>query len=439
MSNRRTFLKQGGAGIVGAAAIEKAATTIAAPASQTLVVGAIGCGSRGTYLATKFARLNGVELAYVCDPDESRARAAAKAVAKITGKAPKVVADLRRILDDASVDAVTVGTPDHWHAPASILACEAGKHVYVEKPCSHNIRESQLLVAAARRGNRIVQHGTQSRSSAFVMHAIKLLHEGLIGDVLIAKAINVQKRANIGHAAPSEPPPGFDYNLWLGPTPFIPFQRNRHHYTWHWWYAFGTGDMGNDGIHDLDMARWGLGVDGHPSTVVALGGKYYFDDDQQFPDTQTVIFEYPNDGKVRHRRQLMFEQRIWSPYQPDGFDNGSAYYGTEGWMLLSNRGILKVFDKDNKPRPVVGLPPTSDTSAHQEDFVEAVRSGRKPNAEIAIGHVSATLCHLGNIATRLGRTLHFDADAQTIVGDEEAARMVRRTYREGHWAVPKGV
>ena len=310
--------------------MERAGTTIAAAASQTLVVGAIGCGGRGTYLATTFARLNGVELGLRLRPRRVRARAAAKAVAKITGKAPKVVADLRRVLDDKSVDAVTWRTPDHWHAPAAILACEAGKHVYVEKPCSHNIREGQLLVEAARAHNRVVQHGTQSRSSADrPCDAIELLHEGPIGDVLVAKASNVQKRDEHRPRRAGRAAARLRLRPLARPRSDRPLPANRHHYTWHWWYAFGTGDMGNDGVHELDIARWGLGVDGHPSTVVALGGKYVFDDDQQFPDTQTVVFEYPGDGKVGHRRQLIFEQRIWSPYQPDGFENGNAFYGTE--------------------------------------------------------------------------------------------------------------
>jgi predicted dehydrogenase len=296
-----------------------------------------------------------------------------------------------------------------------------------------------LLVEAARRTNRVVQHGTQSRSMAFVAHAIKLLHEGLIGDVLIAKAINVQKRKDIGHASASEPPAGFDYDLWLGPAPYVPFQTNRHHYTWHWWYAFGTGDAGNDAVHEIDTARWGLGVETHPSTIAAIGGKYYFDDDQQFPDTQNVLYEYPGDGKVGNRRQLILEMRIWSPYYPAGFDNGVEFYGTEGWAQLSKRGIFKVFDAKNKPRPVTDLPPRGPGNAHQRDFADAVRSGTKPSAEIAIGHVSATLCHLGNIAARLGRSLRFDPATEQIVGDEEAAGLARRTYRDGHWAVPRGV
>ncbi len=338
MSDRRTFLKQGGAGLVGASALGWAGATRALGAGDTVVLGVIGCGGRSNALIKAFAAQKGVEIASVCDPDEARAGAAAKLAEKVGGKAPRVVADLRRVLDDKAVDAVVIVTPDHWHAPAAILALEAGKHAYVEKPCSHNIREGQLLVEAARRNGRVVQHGTQSRSSPFVSRAMQMLREGAIGDVLVAKAFDIQRRDDIGHAEPSSPPPRFDYDLWLGPAPFVPFQKNRHHYTWHWWYDFGTGDMGNDGVHELDIARWGLGVEGHPTTVSALGGKYYFDDDQQFPDTQMVVFEYPGDGKVGHRRQLVFEMRIWSPYEPEGVDNGNAFYGTEGWMLFSKRG-----------------------------------------------------------------------------------------------------
>lgn len=437
MTNRRTFLMQGSA--VGAAALGLAQVETARGAGvlDTVVVGLIGCGGRGTSLAKDFIKLEGVELSFVCDPDEARAGAAAKTVASLSGKAPKIMKDLRQVLDDKSVDAVVIATPDHWHAPATILACDAGKHVYAEKPCSHNLREGRLMVEAARRSRRVVQVGTQSRSNPIVAHAIQRLSEGVIGDVMVAKAFDIQRRKDIGHESPSTPPPGFDYDLWLGPAPVVPFQSNRHHYTWHWWYDFGTGDMGNDGVHELDIARWGLGVEGHPSTIAALGGKYVFDDDQQFPDTQLVAFEYPGDGKPGHRRQLVFEMRIWSPYSPeDGIDNGNLFYGTDGWMLLSKRGSVKVFDAKNKPRPLGGEPPTM--PGHQEDFLTAVRAGKTPTAEIAVGHLSTALCHLGNIATRLRRTLSFDPAAERFA-DDDAQRLASRTYREGHWAVPKGI
>jgi predicted dehydrogenase len=435
MTDRRQFLKTSGAGMIGTTALSWAGSTFAAGANETVVVGAIGCGGQGTSLARKFAALDGVELAYVCDPDADRAGAAAKAITQATSKAPKVAADLRQVLDDKSIDAVIIATPDHWHAPAAILALAAGKHVYVEKPCAHNLREGQLLVEAAHRAKRVVQHGTQSRSNGLMVHAIRSLREGLIGDVIVAKAFNVQRRENIGHAAPGTPPPRFDYDLWLGPAPFVPFQANRHHYTWHWWYDFGTGDMGNDGVHELDLARWGLGVEGHPTTIAALGGKYVFDDDQQFPDTQTVLFDYPGKGR---RRQLVFEMRIWSPYSPDeGIENGNIFYGTEGWMLLSKSGVVKVFDRKNNPRPLPGT--AAKLPGHQEDFVQAIRSGGTPSAEIAKGFPSVALCHLGNIATRLGRTLRFDPATETINGDDEAQRLTKRTYRQGHWAVPEGV
>ncbi|NQU22595.1 MAG: Gfo/Idh/MocA family oxidoreductase, partial [Candidatus Nealsonbacteria bacterium] len=243
---RRSFLKKTAA----AATFGLAATGRAAGANERVVVGLIGCGGRGPGVAAAMGNVG-----FVCDPDAKRAAAAAKKFNVASGRA---VTDMRRIFDDKSVDAVIVATPDHWHAPAAIAACEAGKHVYVEKPSSHNFRESRLLLDAARRNDVVVQHGTQSRSNPLIVGAMQMLREGVIGDVLVAKAWNVQRRRNIGHQQPSDPPDGVDYDTWVGPAQFVPFQRNRFHYDWHWWYNFGTGDVGNDGTHEIDYARWGL-------------------------------------------------------------------------------------------------------------------------------------------------------------------------------------
>ncbi len=435
-ANRREFLRDAS---LGAAAVTAAsfAGRASAAANEKLVFGAIGCGGRGTSVAQGFAGFPNVEFAYVCDPDDARAAKAAKTIAAVQGKTPQQVSDLRKVLDDPAVDAVTVGTPDHWHGPATLLALAAGKHVYVEKPCSHNIREGRLMVEAARRANRVVQTGTQSRSGESIVKAMQLLRDGAIGDILVAKAWDSQKRRNIGHAQPSQPPAGFDYDLWLGPAPYMPYQANRHHYTWHWWYATGTGDMGNDGVHDLDIARWGLGVETHPSKVTAIGGKYFFDDDQQFADTQTVAFEYPGDGQVGHKRQLVFELRIWSPYRQEGFENGNAFYGTEGMMLFGKNDGWQLFGPRNKL--IQSMKPSDRDTPHRQDFLDCIVNGGRPNADVEIGHLSATLCHLGNIACRVGRQLQFDPETEQIVGDDEANQLVHREYRPGHWAAPKGV
>ena len=433
MTPRRAFLKQSA---VIATALNP--TVISAEQGEVLPIALIGCGGQGTNLLTNFLKIPGLQFQYVCDPDEKRAKSAADRVMKSGQNAPKIVSDLRRVLEDPKIQAVIVATPDHWHAPASILACESGKHVYVEKPCSHNILEGRLLVESASRNKRIVQHGTQSRSMELIRHSISHLHQGIIGKVLFAKAFNIQKRADIGHAKPSSPPEGFDYDLWTGPAPKVPFQSNRHHYTWHWWHDFGTGDMGNDGVHELDIARWGLGVTSHPNRVAAVGGKYYFDDDQQFPDTQNVLFEYKPDSKSSDPKQLMFEMRIWSPYSPDqGIDNGNMFYGTEGWMLLSKKGIVKVFDKKNKEIALPGKPEANES--HQLNFIEAIRNKRSLSAPIDIGHISASLCHLGNISTRLGRSLEFNPAKEIFDNDIEANTLLTRKYREAHWAIPKGV
>jgi len=431
-STRRMFLKVSGA--TSASVLTATQYARALGAGNRIVVGIIGCGGRGSGLARAFAEI--AEVAYVCDPDRERCERVQAAV-----NAKHGVADARRVLDDRSVDAVVIATPDHWHAPLAILACEAGKHVYVEKPMSHNFRESQLLVAAVRRAKVVFQHGTQARSSPVVAKAIELLRTGVIGDVLVAKVWNIQRRVNIGREQPSEPPPGVDYDLWVGPAEFVPFQKNRFHYHWHWWYNFGTGDIGNDGVHELDYGRWGLGVKGLPDHVVAQGGKYFFDDDQEFPDTVTCAFEWSGDGKVGSKRQLILEMRIWSTNLPFGEENGVEFYGTQGRMVLAKDRKLEIYGQHDRLRDDVKLDELPKMApSHQADFLEAIRTGRKPTADVIEAHHSVALVHLANIAVRVGRALKVDPQREAILDDEEATRLLRRKYREGgHWAIPRGV
>lgn len=419
---RRSFLKQA---TVGAAAVAGTRTLHAAGANDRLRYGVIGCGQRGRWF------YDGAD--YVCDPDQTHL---ATAAGKAGVDQAHAVNDMRRIFDDPAIDAVVITTPDHWHAPAAILACEAGKHVYVEKPCSHNYREARWLLDAAQRNNVVVQHGTQQRSTPFTVDAIAQLHEGVIGDVLVAKAWNIQTRDNIGKASPTDPPGGVDYDLWVGPAEAMPFQTNRFHQDWHWWYNFGTGDIGNDGAHEMDYARWGLGVEGLPAATVALGGKYYHDDDQQFPDTATCIFEYPGDGSVGSRRQLVFEMRLWSRNYPLNCDSGVEFYGTEGKMFLSKRGKLRIFDNENRPLGE-GNKQGKQPRIHLDNFFAAIREGRRPSADIAIAVESVAPIHFANIAIRTGRALSFDPQTEQFVGDAEATDLLGRTYRAGgHWAVP---
>ncbi|MHB8865623.1 MAG: Gfo/Idh/MocA family protein, partial [Pirellulaceae bacterium] len=433
----RQFLKEAGLGLAAIGACHLGTSTLqAAGPNERMQVGLIGPGGMGSAHLAELVGRQDVVVSHVCDPDANRMAAAAEVVRDRTGRAAQAVKDLRQILDDDAVDAVWIATPDHWHAPATILACEAGKHVYVEKPCAHNIREGRLMIEAARRTNRVVQVGTQSRSTQHVIEAMKALREGIIGEVLVAKAWNSQLRGSIGHQQPSDPPPFLDFDMWVGPAPEHPYQSNLLHGVWRWWHAFGVGDIGNDGVHDIDLARWGLGVDCHPQTITALGGKYVFDDDQQWPDTQYVVFEYPSDQPGQRTRQLIYEQRIWSPYHQEGHENGNAFYGTKGMMILGKKSGWKVILERNAPGP--SMEGTFSLPDHHQNFVDCIRSGQPPNADIEIGHLTASLCHLANIATRVGRVVHFDPKAEHVVGDEDAAALVHRQYRE-HWAVPKGV
>ncbi len=429
-TNRRSFLKKTAAGV---ATLSAASYARADGANERIVVGVIGPGGMGSSHIRTLVTQRDVQIAHVCDVDRNRLAAAVKN-ATANGREPAAVGDLRRVLDQREIDAVFIATPDHWHAPATILALAADKHVYVEKPCSHNIREGRLMIDAARRARKICQVGTQTRSSEHALTAMELLRGGAIGEILAVRVWNSQLRRNIGKVQPSDPPATLDYDTWLGPAPRVPYRSNMLPGSWRWFYAFGTGDMGNDGVHDLDIGRWGLGVDTHPSTITALGGKYFFDDDQEFPDTQTVVFEWPIAGKIGKKKQLIFEQRIWTPYKMESYENGDAFYGTNGMMIFGKEAGWRMYGPRNKEiRTGAGRP---NLLAHHRNFFECIRTSRTPAGDIEIGHLSASLCHLGNIATRVRRVLHFDPKTEEIQNDKEASPMVRRQYRE-HWGTPR--
>jgi predicted dehydrogenase len=434
-SSRREFLKNVSSGIA-ASTLLASAKVRAADANERVRVAVIGCGNQGKAHMRSLSTLKNVQIVSICDVDKDRLN---EAVPVSGGAKPE--SDFRKILDDSSIDGVTIATPDHWHTPVALLALEAGKNVYVEKPCCHNVREGQLLLEAANKSGKAVAHGTQSRSNAAIQQAIKMLNDGLIGDVLIAKCWNWQLRDDIGHKQPAPPPKNVDYDTWVGPAEFVPFQPNRFHYNWHWWYNFGCGDLGNDGIHEFDYTLWGLGVKTHPTLISGPGGKYFFDDDQQFPDTQQLTFEYPGDGKVGHRRMLIYEMRLWSTTYPFNVDSGAEFYGTKGKMFISKRGKFEVRGERNALMSVkLDGSPSATVPENQQNWVDCIRSGSQPNANMEVAVRTATAIHLGNISTRLQRPIKFDPATQKVVGDEEANALLTRKYRAGgHWGIPKAI
>ena len=434
---RREFLKTSAA---AAAAMLTSSPGLhaAIPEEQPIRIGFIGCGGMGTNHLRMLSQRRDVQLTWVCDVDSERLAAAAKIVEEGSGNTPQSTGELRKILADAAVDAVFIATPDHWHTPAAILALDAGKHVYVEKPCCHNIREGRLLAQAVERSGKRLQVGTQSRSTQCVKDGIEHIRNGEIGEVLIAKAWNSQRRGSIGKSQPGTPPKPLDFDTWLGPAPVVPWRPNLLHGVWRWWYDFGCGDIGNDGVHDIDVALWGLGVDTHPSRVTCFGQKNFFDDDQQFPDTQYAICEYPFADKSGRCKQMIFEQRIWSPYVQDGYENGAAFYGTEGVLILGHTVGWKLYGPRGKL--LDEQTGTADLSAHHQNFFEAIRDPAVTmNASVDAGRLSATIVHLANIAARTRQVLEFDPTTETITNSEVSNAMVRRQYRDGHWAVPKNV
>lgn len=420
-THRRGFLQQTAALGAGLAVFsELAAEETPKSANDRIVVAVMGTNGRGRELARGFAARPDAAVAYICDVDERAIAKGVEAVGSDQPQPPKTTGDFRDALEDPAVDALVIAAPDHWHGPATILACAAGKHVYVEKPASHNGHEGQLMIAAARAHDRVVQLGTQRRSAPGVIAAVERVRSGEIGNVLFARGWINSTRPSIGHGKPAPVPPQLNYELWQGPAPEQPYRDNVIHYHWHWFWHWGTGELGNNGIHALDVCRWGMGVD-YPQRVVCGGGRYHFHDDQQTPDTQIATFHFGD-------RAINWEHRTWNHRGFEDADFGIAFYGEEGSMVVGE-SVCRWFDKAGKQTSE--SPAGHGGNEHIANFLANVRSGGRPNADIEEGVKSTTLCHLGNIAYRTGRTIQFDPDRKQIVGDDEAAQFWSREYRPG--------
>ena len=426
---RRRFLQTTSLLTLGLSVAPASVATRGADAPSNKVVLAVigasrssnGGDGRGSELAVGFASIPGVEIAAICDVDE---RNPPKAIESIMSKAkpaqpPKGVRDFRRLLEDKSIDALVVATPDHWHAPIGILGCLTGKHVYVEKPCSHNPHEGELLVMAARKYRRVVQHGTQRRSWSGLVEGVNKVRNGEIGRVLFAQSWYYGPRPSIGKGNIVPVPAWLDYNLWQGPAPERPYRDNLIHYNWHWFWHWGTGELGNNGVHMIDLCRWGMGVD-YPNRVTSSGGKYrYPDDDQETPDTNVVSFDFPSGT-------ITWEQRSWAAKTSQDPAFEVAFHGEKGILTIRDAGYTLGDEKGKELSKGSG---TSGNAAHLQNFVDAIRGTQPLNAEIEEGFKSTLLCHLGNIAYRTGRTIHFDGETRKLVGDKAAEKLWIREYR----------
>jgi predicted dehydrogenase len=431
--NRRHFLMSTAVITAGAAV-----RGLASP-NETVRMGVVGLGGRGSSHVNAWSEMPNVELVAICDVDQSHVAAKLKAIAAKGVKAPATYVDVRKMLEDKNIDAISIASPNHWHTLQTIWACQAGKDVYVEKPCSHNVFESQQIVAAARKYNRIVQQGSQSRSSGALQEAVQKMKDGEFGEIYMARGLCYKWRDTIGKKPVSPVPPGVDYDLWTGPAPKREFTENRFHYNWHWFWDTGNGDLGNQGIHEVDIARWGLGVT-HPTKVSAIGGKFMFDDDQETPNTISASYEFDVDGK---KKMMTFEVRHWiSPHEAGingdkpGNTIGNQFYGSKGYLVIDNYNKYYSFmGREQTPGPTA-----TKRDEHWANFIGAVRSRKRQDltAEVEEGALSCNLMHLANISYRLGRTLHWDAKTLSVVNDPEANKMLTRDYRVPY-VVPKDV
>jgi predicted dehydrogenase len=443
--NRRDFIKDSAAA-AAASTLGFNIKTYAGSPNGVVRVAVVGAHGQGNAHIGAYTNMADVEIAAICDVDESVRKQRCAEILKKTGKKPVEYVDIRKLLEDKTIDAISIATPNHWHSLMGVWACQAGKDVYVEKPCSHSYWEGKQLVAAARKYNRIVQHGTNSRSTVALREAMQKLREGVIGDVYMARGLCFKWRDTIGKKPDGPVPQGVDYDLWLGPAPARPFNPNRFHYNWHWNWDYGNGDIGNQGIHEMDICRWGLGVT-LPTRVCSMGGHFMFDDDQVTPNTQVANLEFNKNGK---KALIVFEVRHWMSNNEADIGHrrdeqgalrdsnciGNIFYGSEGYMAIDGYNSYKTFlGKKQEPGPS-----RREGGSNWENFIKAVRSRNREdlNADIEEGHLSAALMHLANISYRVGCSVEFDAAKEQIVNDSNANDMLRRKYREP-FAVPENV
>ncbi|MGA2246704.1 MAG: Gfo/Idh/MocA family oxidoreductase [Verrucomicrobiota bacterium] len=445
--DRRCFLRQAtvagaGLGLAGywnslarADSAASAAPARTAGANDRITVAVCGTNGRGLTHVDCLAGQPGVEIKYICDVDTRAVEKGIQETTKHQTNTPQGLGDFRKALADPSLDVVTIATPDHWHTPMAIMALAAGKHVYVEKPCSHNPREGELLIEAVAKSGRVLQMGAQRRSFPHLRAIIDELHNGLIGKTYFGKAWYANNRTSIGHGQPAPVPEWLDYELWQGPAPRKPFVDNLVHYNWHWRWHWGTGEALNNGTHEIDVCRWAMGV-AWPTRVSSNGGRYAFQDDWETPDTQTISWDFP-EGKT-----MSWEGRSCNGFPVEKLSRGVLIYGTEGTALLDGNAYT-IYDKKGKIAKQMKsqevVDPTNTLSStgqdldqlHFSNFIDAIRQGTPVNCPATEGHVSVALLHLGNISWRAGRELHCDTSNGHILHDHDARKLWQRKYEPG--------
>ncbi len=434
--NRRSFLKKS---VLATASFSFAPSVFSGNSpNETIRMAVVGIGGRGGRYGggghyPNFVKIPNVKVTTLCDVDERLFPEALDHFESITGYKPKTEVDFRKVLEDKEIDAVSIATPDHWHALQTIWACQAGKDVYVEKPLSYTITEGRKMVQAARKYNRVVQVGTQHVSTPIVREALQFIKDGELGDIYMGRVIVYGGRGNIGHVKDSPIPEGVYWNLFLGPAPYRPFNENRFHYKWHWFWDTSTTEFGNNGVHMMDLIRRGMKKRNHPNRVHCTGNYYVFDSDQEVPNVHTATYEY-DDG-------TMTEMEVRSLYtNPEaGAKTGAFFYGSKGWMHLAP-GSCNVYygSKDDPGPPITGEdiqpthPEVKGVHPHFTNFIHCVRTRRWQDlhADVLEGHLSTTICHLGNISYRTGRKLTFNPYSEKFVNDEDANTFLTRIYRE---------
>jgi predicted dehydrogenase len=439
-STRRSFLKTTAKGVLVAAVapsvvkgeivVPEIIPQTAKGANDRLRIAVCGINGRGQSHIEEIMGLSekaNVEVACLVDPDRNVLQQRAATFEKKFGRKVMMQEDIRKMFEDKTIHAITIAMPNHWHALATIWACQAGKDVYVEKPGTHNIYEGKKMIEAAYKYNRIVQHGVQLRSSVAIREAVQHLRDGLIGRVYMSRGLVFRSRPDIGDQGISQTPPGLNYDLWCGPAPMRPFTRNLVHYNWHWHWNYGNGDVGNQGIHETDLCMWGLDVDTLPEHITSMGGKFLWDDCKEVPEIQTSIYHYPKEKKI-----IQFEVRNWYTNNEDGAGVGNIFYGDKGYLVVNGYGTYESF-LGAKREKGPARSERGELTLHFQNWFDAIRARDMTlqNGPVQTAHLASSLAHLGNISYRLGLQLQFDPVAERFIGpgEEEANTMLSREYR----------